>query len=247
MLLNSRISREEREEFQRDDGRTAKEEFDDRGVRERVTRDRLDVLKFVPQLLAAEPLERRVGHDSPDLAIDRNQPWNTGAGHAVGNAAQRRRSGRLHQAKDVSAAPVRHDASSSTVISTPAMRWSSSTMVSCDCVRALISRMRSNTSASISANCASSISPLSSFSLRLEQPLALPLGIVEFLVGDRRDLVEDEVNAVDEQSVEQKHQTRSSFSLMLTKLYGGHGPVYLNVSLSCSAAIDFTRESNAAS
>ena len=25
---------------------------------------------------------------------------------------------------------------------------------------------------------------------------------------------------------------RSSFSRMLTKLYGGHGPVYLNVSLS---------------
>ena len=27
-------------------------------------------------------------------------------------------------------------------------------------------------------------------------------------------------------------RARSSFSRMLTKLYGGHGPVYLNVSLS---------------
>ena len=83
--------------------------------------------------------------------------------------------------------------------------------------------------------------------LRFEQTFALPIGIIHLRVGDRRDLVEHELDAVDEEGVEQKHQTRSSFSLMLTKLYGGHGPVYLNVSLSCSAAIDFTRVSNAAS
>src|SRR5688572_3635527 len=83
--------------------------------------------------------------------------------------------------------------------------------------------------------------------LRLEEPLALALGIVELGIGNRRHLVEHERDAVDEKAVEQKHQTRSSFNRMFTKLYGGHGPVYLNVSLSCSAAIDLTRESKAAS
>ncbi len=120
-------------------------------------------------------------------------------------------------------------------------------MTSCGCVRALISRIRSKTSASISEN--SFVADLSGLELhlRLEQPLALALGIVELGVGNRRDLVEHERDAVDEEAVEQKHQTRSSFNRMFTKLYGGQGPVYLNVSLSCSAAIDLTRESNAAS
>ena len=40
---------------------------------------------------------------------------------------------------------------------------------------------------------------------------------------------------------------RSSLRRMLTKLYGGHGPVYLNVSLSNRAPIAFTCASNAAS
>src|SRR5687767_12807287 len=83
--------------------------------------------------------------------------------------------------------------------------------------------------------------------LRFEQPLTLPLRVVQLGVGNRGDLVEHERDAVDEKAVEQKHQTRSSFNRMFTKLYGGHGPVYLNVSLSCSAAIDLTRVSNAAS
>jgi hypothetical protein len=41
----------------------------------------------------------------------------------------------------------------------------------------------------------------------------------------------------------------SAFQLqrMLTKLYGGQGPVYLNVSLSKRLAIDFTLPSNAVS
>src|SRR4029450_4474826 len=82
--------------------------------------------------------------------------------------------------------------------------------------------------------------------LRLEQALALPLRIVHLGIGNRRHFVEHEGDAVDEERVEQKHQTRSSFKRMFTKLYGGQGPVYLNVNLSCSAAIDFTRESKAA-
>src|SRR5439155_18723533 len=40
---------------------------------------------------------------------------------------------------------------------------------------------------------------------------------------------------------------RSSFSRILTKLYGGHGPVYLNVSLSNRLAIVLTLASNALS
>src|SRR6185503_4806933 len=39
----------------------------------------------------------------------------------------------------------------------------------------------------------------------------------------------------------------SSFKRILTKLYGGHGPVYLNVSLSKRLAIDLTLPSNAVS
>ncbi len=39
----------------------------------------------------------------------------------------------------------------------------------------------------------------------------------------------------------------SSFNLILTKLYGGQGPVYLNVSLSKRLAIDLTLASNAVS
>ena len=57
-------------------------------------------------------------------------------------------------------------------------------------------------------------------------------------VDRRDDLVEDEPQAADQERVEDEHGrsraqcARSSFSRMLTKLYGGHGPVYLNVSLS---------------
>src|SRR6185503_18235326 len=40
---------------------------------------------------------------------------------------------------------------------------------------------------------------------------------------------------------------RSSFSRILTKLYGGHGPVYLNVSLSNVDAISLMRRSKAGS
>src|SRR4029077_17965313 len=58
---------------------------------------------------------------------------------------------------------------------------------------------------------------------------------------------EHEAEAAHQQAVEQEHQTRSSFSLMFTKLYGGQGPVYLKVSLWCPAAIDFTRASKALS
>src|SRR5688500_1239684 len=83
--------------------------------------------------------------------------------------------------------------------------------------------------------------------LRLEQTFALALGVSQLGIGNRRNLGEHERNAVNQKAVEQKHQTRSSFNRMFTKLYGGHGPVYLNVSLSCSAAIDFTRVSKAAS
>ena len=120
-------------------------------------------------------------------------------------------------------------------------------MTSCGCVRALISRMRSKTSASIVGELFVGDLAALELHLRLEQPLALALGIVELGVGNRRDLVEHERDAVDEEAVEQKHQTRSSFNRMFTKLYGGQGPVYLNVSLSCSAAIDLTRVSKAAS
>src|SRR4029453_2346256 len=40
---------------------------------------------------------------------------------------------------------------------------------------------------------------------------------------------------------------RSSFRRMFTKVYGGHGPVYLNVSVSYCWPISLTRESNACS
>ena len=42
-------------------------------MRERVARHRFEILKLVPQLLAGESLERRVGHDRPDAAIDGDQ------------------------------------------------------------------------------------------------------------------------------------------------------------------------------
>ena len=83
--------------------------------------------------------------------------------------------------------------------------------------------------------------------LGFQESLALPLGVVEFLVDDGGNLVQDEPDAAHKKRVEKEHYTRSSFNLMLTKLYGGQGPVYLNVSLSFSAAIDLTRVSNAVS
>ena len=73
--------------------------------------------------------------------------------------------------------------------------------------------------------------------LRFEQLLAQRRVVVHLGLGGRDDLVEHEPEAADQQRVEDEHRrsvrpARSSFSRMLTKLYGGHGPVYLNVSLS---------------
>ena len=58
--------------------------------------------------------------------------------------------------------------------------------------------------------------------------------VVHLGIDDRRHLVEHEPQTADQQRVEQEHGywALSSFSLIFTKLYGGHGPVYLNVSLS---------------
>ena len=85
-------------------------------------------------------------------------------------------------------------------------------------MRALISRMRSKTSASIVSELLVRDLTGLELQLRLEQPLALPLGVVDLGVGNRRDLVEHERDAVDQEAVEKKHQTRSSFNLMFTKL-----------------------------
>ena len=77
--------------------------------------------------------------------------------------------------------------------------------------------------------------------LRREQLLAQRRVVVQLGVDRRGDLVEDEPQTADQQRVENEHASidrrcrqcaRSSFSRMLTKLYGGHGPVYLKVSLS---------------
>src|SRR5713101_6255000 len=82
--------------------------------------------------------------------------------------------------------------------------------------------------------------------LRLEELLAQHGVVLHFLLRRGHDLVEDEPDAPDEKRIEDDH-ARSSFNLMFTKLYGGQGPVYLNVSLSNLPAIDFTLASNARS
>src|SRR5262245_55676294 len=69
--------------------------------------------------------------------------------------------------------------------------------------------------------------------LRVEEPLAQHGVVVELRVDRGGELVEHEPHAGDEQRVDDQHQcARSSFRRMLTKLYGGHGPVYLKVSFS---------------
>ena len=93
-------------------------------------------------------------------------------------------------------------------------------------------------SASSASNSASLISP-SSTRICAASSCSRSVRVVVQLGVDRGgDLVEDEPQAADEEGVEDEHVepsrqcARSSFSRMLTKLYGGHGPVYLNVSLS---------------
>ena len=58
--------------------------------------------------------------------------------------------------------------------------------------------------------------------------------VVHLGVDDSRHLVEHEPQTADQERIEQEHGywALSSFSRIFTKLYGGHGPVYLNVSLS---------------
>src|SRR5436190_13424146 len=81
--------------------------------------------------------------------------------------------------------------------------------------------------------------------LRFEQLLAQRRVVVRLGFGGRDDLVEDEPQAADQHGIQNEHHARSSFNRMFTKLYGGHGPVYLNVSLSNLPAIAFTLASNA--
>src|SRR6266436_7749989 len=83
-----------------------------------------------------------------------------------------------------------------------------------------------------------------------EQLLAQPRVVVQLGIDRRGDLAEHELDAAHEQAVDDDHFPSfalSSLRRMLTKLYGGQGPVYLKVSLSCSAPICFTRWSNACS
>src|SRR6185295_15517859 len=71
--------------------------------------------------------------------------------------------------------------------------------------------------------------------LRRQQLLAQRLLVVHLGVHRRSDLVEDETEAADQQAVEDDHsasEARSSLRRMLTKLYGGQGPVYLKIRFS---------------
>jgi hypothetical protein len=68
--------------------------------------------------------------------------------------------------------------------------------------------------------------------LRREQLVAERRLVVQLRVDGSSDLVENEPQSADEQRVQDDQWARSSLSRMLTKLYGGQGPVYLNVNLS---------------
>jgi len=78
--------------------------------------------------------------------------------------------------------------------------------------------------------------------LRREQLLAQAGIVVQLGFRRLRELAEDELDPAHDHLVEDDHFSfaRSSFKRMLTKLYGGHGPVYLNVSLSYLAPMAFT-------
>src|SRR5207302_1326076 len=80
--------------------------------------------------------------------------------------------------------------------------------------------------------------------LRGKQLVAQMRIVVQLGIGRRGELAEHELDATDEHAVEDDHFpsfARSSLRRMLTKLYGGHGPVYLKVSLSYFAPICLTR------
>src|SRR5688500_4464530 len=98
-----------------------------------MARNRLDVLELFFKFTAADPIEKDIGDDRPHFSNNGKEAGRAGAWKGGGLAVQRRRPPRVHEAEDVSGPLGRcaHDASSSTVISTPAIRWLSSTPVSC--------------------------------------------------------------------------------------------------------------------
>ena len=83
------VAGEQREQLERNDRRAPEEKLDDRRrARARGAKCASTSCSSCCSALAGEALERRIGNDSPDIAIDRKQPRRAGAGHAGGNAAQ---------------------------------------------------------------------------------------------------------------------------------------------------------------
>ena len=111
-------------------GGAPEEELDDRRVREGVAGDGLDVLKFLFE--AASPLNRSSGASATTAQTSRSTESGAGRRRRARWRERPRSDGAplgLHEAEDVSGVVgAAHDASSSTVISTPAMRCSSSTI-----------------------------------------------------------------------------------------------------------------------
>src|SRR5207302_7194707 len=72
----------QREQLERNHGGALEEKFDNRGVRQRVTRQRLEILQLLLKRLSAESVERRVRDDGPETPIDFKGAGWTGARNA---------------------------------------------------------------------------------------------------------------------------------------------------------------------
>ena len=96
------VFREQREQLERNDGRALEEKFDNRRVRQRMARQRLEILQLLLKRFAAEPVERRVRDDGPETPIDFKGPNRTGARNAVRSAADQGRPCGLDEAENVS-------------------------------------------------------------------------------------------------------------------------------------------------
>ena len=90
VLASRLVAGKQGEQFQRNDRRAAEEKLDDRGVRERMPGDGLDVLKLLLQRVGSEAIERRVRDDSPDVPINREES----------RSACARNAGRAHRAAE---------------------------------------------------------------------------------------------------------------------------------------------------
>src|SRR5215471_4836358 len=226
------VVREDRKHFHRQDSVGGDEPFYDRVVRDGGTRHPVEVRQSTSERRFAEGVEWRVAHDQISFRVHFKEAWGAGSGRS-GDLPDRRASAGRDDTIHVRPR-VRHLTSSAMVASTDTFA-PGDVMLRAAGPAPRTSRSRSNTSRSMRANSSGVSSPSSRRIWASSSCSRSALPSRSSSSATVRNL--SSTNPRPSMRSESSRNiwfvccpyAGSSFKRMLTKLYGGQGPVYLNV------------------